>query len=95
MRMTCLVAVLVLSLLAVPALADDPAAGAPISPNAQGLSDAELDRRIEWLEQTLDAGAGYSKLWQYGWSGGSLTAKARPPSVVSVVDNRLRSGVVR
>ena len=70
MRNSGLIAVLVLSLLAAPALADDPPAGAPITPNAQGLSDAELDRRIEWLEQTLDAGAGYSKLWQYGWSSG-------------------------
>ncbi len=70
MRNSGLIAVLVLSLLAAPALADDPPAGAPITPNAQGLSDAELDRRIEWLEQTLDAGAGYSKLWQYGWTSG-------------------------
>ncbi len=70
MRIAGLIAVLVLSLIAAPALADDPAAGAPISPNAQGLSDAELERRIEWLETTLDAGAGYSKLWQYGWSSG-------------------------
>ena len=70
MRNSGLIALLVLSLLAAPALADDPPAGAPITPNAQGLSDAELDRRIEWLEQTLDAGAGYSKLWQYGWSSG-------------------------
>ena len=70
MRISGLIALLVLSLLAAPALADDPPAGAPITPNAQGLSDAELDRRIEWLEQTLDAGAGYSKLWQYGWSSG-------------------------
>ena len=70
MRNSGLIALLVLSLLAAPALADDPPAGAPITPNAQGLSDAELDRRIEWLEQTLDAGAGYSKRWQYGWSSG-------------------------
>jgi hypothetical protein len=38
--------------------------------HAQGMSDEELDRRIQWLETTLDAGETYSKIWQYGWTTG-------------------------
>ena len=96
MRNSGLIALLVLSLLAAPALADDPPAGAPITPNAQGLSDAELDRRIEWLEQTLDAGAGYSKLWQYGWSSGyavGMVGGAVQAGLTSKNDTRVNATV--
>ncbi len=91
MRNSGLIAVLVLSLLAAPALADDPAAGAPINPNAQGLSDAELDRRIEWLESTLDAGAGYSKLWQHGWTGGYALGMVYGAVVAGTTDKKNRT----
>jgi hypothetical protein len=68
-RATGLVLALVLLLAAAPALADDPAGGASVVTDS-GMSDAELDRRLEWLETTLDDGATYGKIWQYGWTSG-------------------------
>ena len=64
-----LVPVLVCSLVAASALADEPKTG-EISSNPQALSDQELDRRIAWLQTTLENGSGYSKLWQHGWTSG-------------------------
>ena len=42
--------------------------GPSITKNADTLSDTELDRRIEWLEQTLDDGAGNAKLYERSWT---------------------------
>ena len=53
MRISGLIAVLVLSLLAAPALADDPPAGAPITPNRAG----EYARLIEEDYASLDEDA--------------------------------------
>jgi hypothetical protein len=44
--------------------------GSTITSNPEALSDAELDQRIEWLTTTLDGSAGYTKIWQYGWTSG-------------------------
>jgi hypothetical protein len=65
----CVALVSTLSLLAAPALVGEAKAGG-ISANPESLSDAELDQRLQWLETTLGDGQGYSKLWQYGWTGG-------------------------
>ncbi len=46
------------------------ASDAGITANPGALSDAELDQRIGWLTETLDATAGYSKFWQYSWASG-------------------------
>ncbi len=42
----------------------------PLTQNASALSDAELDARLAFLEQRLDAGETYAKGWQWGWTGG-------------------------
>lgn len=36
---------------------------------AAALSDAEIDRRLEFLTARLDAGRRHAALWQYGWLG--------------------------
>jgi hypothetical protein len=33
------------------------------------LSDAEIDARLGFLEERLDAGRGTAQAWQYGWTG--------------------------
>jgi hypothetical protein len=38
--------------------------------NPPGLSDSELDARLAFLEERLDDGELYSKIWQWGWTGG-------------------------
>jgi hypothetical protein len=42
----------------------------PITRNPPGLSDSELDARLAFLEERLDDGEMYSKIWQWGWTGG-------------------------
>jgi hypothetical protein len=37
--------------------------------NPRGLSDDELDERLDFLENRLDDGERYAKIWQYGWTG--------------------------
>ncbi|MBW1843122.1 MAG: hypothetical protein JRJ05_02180 [Deltaproteobacteria bacterium] len=37
--------------------------------NPPGLSDAELDERLTFLEERLDGGETYAKVWQWGWTG--------------------------
>jgi len=54
----------------VTAVAAEPSSSMGITANPDALSDADLDQRIEWLTTTLDGTAGYSKLWQYGWTSG-------------------------
>ena len=34
------------------------------------LSDSELDARLRFLEERLDDGETWAKLWQWGWAGG-------------------------
>jgi len=50
------------------AIADDTNLG--ITRNPPSLSDSELDARLAFLEKRLDAGEQYSKIWQWGWTGG-------------------------
>ncbi|MBL0714555.1 MAG: hypothetical protein JJV98_12730, partial [Desulfosarcina sp.] len=33
------------------------------------LSDEEMDRRLTFIEQRLNAGRASARYWQYGWSG--------------------------
>jgi hypothetical protein len=42
----------------------------PITRNPSGLSDSELDARLAFLEERLDDGERYAKIWQWGWTGG-------------------------
>ncbi|MFV1978203.1 MAG: hypothetical protein ACC649_02515 [Myxococcota bacterium] len=42
----------------------------PITRNSSGLSDSELDARLAFLEERLDGGERYAKIWQWGWTGG-------------------------
>ena len=44
---------------------------------AQSLDEAEVDRRLAFLEERLDASRRHGQLWQYGWlgvSGGGMVA---------------------
>jgi len=50
-------------------LQQDPKIGA-LTRNPAGLSDAELDARLAFLEQRLDDGEQYAKYWQWGWTSG-------------------------
>jgi len=38
--------------------------------NPHGLSDSELDARLDFLEQRLDDGRSYARNWQWGWTAG-------------------------
>jgi hypothetical protein len=38
--------------------------------NPPGLSDAELDARLGFLEERLDGGKNYARNWQWGWTAG-------------------------
>lgn len=63
------VSLLILALVAVPgaARADDPTGG--ITRNPDRLSDAEIDQRIDFIEERLDAGQKWASYWQWGWTG--------------------------
>jgi hypothetical protein len=37
--------------------------------NPPGLSDTELDARLNFLEERLDGGKRYARNWQWGWTG--------------------------
>jgi hypothetical protein len=41
----------------------------PLTRNPPGLSDSELDARLAFLEERLDGGERYAKVWQWGWTG--------------------------
>lgn len=64
------VCVVALMFWCISASAADPSGTTGITTSPDALSDAELDQRIAWLKTTLDATAGYSKFWQYGWASG-------------------------
>jgi hypothetical protein len=90
-----LIIVLTLSLLAGPVLADD-TGGGTVSVPSGGSSDSELDRRIAWLESTLDDGAGYSKFWQYGWTSGYSMGVVLGTTQAATADHQSKrvSGIV-
>jgi len=53
------------------------AAGADgLTRNVSALSDAELDQRIAFIEERLDAGENHAKYWQWGWTGAYATGIA-------------------
>jgi hypothetical protein len=47
---------------------DDTDRGLTRSPSS--LSDSDLDARLRFLEERLDAGKKYTQYWQWGWTGG-------------------------
>ena len=75
------VAISVLSIapLAMVATADDVSGEATddknggLTRNPPSLSDSELDARLRFLEERLDAGQRYTQYWQWGWTGGYAT----------------------
>jgi hypothetical protein len=62
------ISVLSIAPIAVEATADDIHGG--LTRNPSSLSDSELDARLAFLEERLDAGEKYTKYWQWGWTGG-------------------------
>jgi hypothetical protein len=66
-----------------------PAAGE--EPDRSGLSDSELDARLAFLEERLDGGETYAKVWQWGWTSGySLGIVYGTAKAIDVDTNRRR-----
>ena len=61
-------AILIVMGAAGPQAADEQKAG--LTRDASVLSDSELDARLRFLEERLDDGETWAKLWQWGWAGG-------------------------
>ena len=59
---------LTIASIATEATADETEGG--LTRNPSSLSDSELDARLRFLEERIDAGETYTKGWQYGWTGG-------------------------
>ncbi|MBW2541785.1 MAG: hypothetical protein JRF15_06810 [Deltaproteobacteria bacterium] len=55
-----------------PTILDDGSSPKPggLTRNPSGLSDAELDARLRFLEERLDDGKVYARNWQWGWTAG-------------------------
>ncbi len=76
------IAIAIALAIAIPAAADDvdptpedpnylqPARPKTLTRNPSALSDVELDARLAFLEERLDAGESYAKGWQWGWTSG-------------------------
>jgi hypothetical protein len=64
------IAISVLAIAPIPteATADDIDDGITRSPSS--LSDSELDARLRFLEERIDAGKKYTQYWQWGWTAG-------------------------
>jgi hypothetical protein len=62
------ISVLTLAPLAIEATAADIEDG--LTRNPSSLSDSELDARLRFLEERIDAGKKYTQYWQWGWTGG-------------------------
>ena len=62
------ISVLMVAPIAIEATAGDIEGGLTRDPSS--LSDSELDARLNFLEQRLDAGQNYAKYWQWGWTSG-------------------------
>ena len=61
------ISVLMIAPISMEATAGDIEGG--LTRNPSSLSDSELDARLKFLEQRLDAGHTYTKYWQWGWTG--------------------------
>ena len=72
MRTICKPLIIVLAVavgVAGSARADDAGGAETITINPSGLSNAELDARIAFIEQRLDANQKHAYYWQWGWTG--------------------------
>jgi len=56
-------------LLSLTLLAPGVASADGLTRNLSGLSDAELDSRIAFIEDRLNGGEKHAKYWQHGWTG--------------------------
>jgi len=55
--------------------------------NVSSLSDAELDARIAFIEERLDAGETHAKYWQWGWTGAYATGIAIGTAQAALTDD--------
>lgn len=72
MRTICKPLIIVLAVavgVAGTARADDMGAAETITVNPSGLSESELDARIDFIEQRLEATRKHAYYWQWGWTG--------------------------
>ena len=77
-------------------------AAAPVSAQqssqtgSSSLSDAEIDRRIRFLEQRLDDSKLHGQIWHYGWltiNGGSMVGLGIAAAATSDNDDRVKHSV--
>jgi hypothetical protein len=67
------------------------ASAAHADPDASAISDSELDARLAFLEERLDGGETYAKVWQWGWTSGySLGIVYGTAKSITVDTNRRR-----
>lgn len=69
------------------ALLPSAAFGQGITRNVSGLSDAELDARIAFIEERLDAGKKHAYYWQWGWTGVYAAGMAIGTAQASMTDS--------
>lgn len=78
-------------------LAADPASAQQYSQTGgSSLSDAEIDRRLRFLEQRLDDSKRHGQFWHYGWltvNGGSMVGLGIAAAATSDNDDSLKHGV--
>lgn len=63
---------------------------------ASGLSDAEIDKRLNFIEQRLEGSRSHGWWWQYGWlsvSGASMVGNGVAAGTVSNHDDRIYHSV--
>jgi hypothetical protein len=76
-----------LSCAAIPSISSQPTA----APFAAPRSEAELDARLRFLEDRLDAGRRHAKTWYYGWLGFNTACLAYTTASAAVDSARPRS----
>jgi len=69
------------------------AGGAPgwaqegITPLNTGLTDAELDRRIQFIEQRLDGSKTHAQIWHWSWMTVNVGSAVIQGAVAATIDN--------
>lgn len=73
-----------------------PAAAAAPEPNASSLSDAEIQKRLDFLEERLDGSKLHGQIWTWSWgfiNGGSMVALGVLAGLSKHEDDQVNYGV--